>query len=188
MFELIWRPTAEYLDGANLSRFMARYGIGSYEEMVRRSVEDVAWYWSQVEHDLGLEWERPYDRVLDTHQGIEWATWFGGGLINIAHNCVDRHAAGAAAEATAVIEEREDGSVRSRTYRELAAEVGRLANGLRSIGIAKGDRVGVYLPMCVEAVVSMMAIAKIGAVYLPIFSASPLPPWQPGSRMRGPGR
>ena len=170
MSELIWRPTAEYLDGANLSRFMARYGIGSYEEMVRRSVEDVAWYWSQVERDLGLEWERPYDRVLDTHQGIEWATWFGGGLINIAHNCVDRHAASEAAERTAVIEEREDGSVRSRTYRELAAEVGRLANGLRSIGIARGDRVGVYLPMCVEAVVSMMAIAKIGAVYLPVFS------------------
>ncbi|HWD72983.1 MAG TPA: AMP-binding protein [Actinomycetota bacterium] len=170
MSELIWRPTAEYLEGANLSRFMARYGIGSYEEMVRRSVEDVAWYWSQVERDLGLEWERPYDRVLDTHQGIEWATWFGGGLINIAHNCVDRHATGEAAERTALIEEREDGSVRSRTYRELAAEVGRLANGLRSIGIARGDRVGVYLPMCVEAVVSMMAIAKIGAVYLPVFS------------------
>ena len=170
MSELIWRPTAEYLDGSNLSRFMARYGIGSYEEMVRRSVEDVAWYWSQVERDLGLEWDRPYDRVLDTHQGIEWATWFGGGLINIAHNCVDRHAGGDAAERTAVIEEREDGSVRSLTYRDLAAEVGRLANGLRSIGITKGDRVGVYLPMCVESVVSMMAIAKIGAVYLPIFS------------------
>jgi acetyl-CoA synthetase len=170
MSELIWRPTAEYLDGSNLSRFMARYGIGSYEEMVRRSVEDVAWYWSQVDRDLGLEWDRPYDRVLDTHQGIEWATWFGGGLINIAHNCVDRHAGGDAAERTAVIEEREDGSVRSLTYRDLAAEVGRLANGLRSIGIAKGDRVGVYLPMCVESVVSMMAIAKIGAVYLPIFS------------------
>ena len=170
MSELIWRPTAEYLDGSNLSRFMARYGIGSYEEMVRRSVEDVAWYWSQVERDLGLEWDRSYDRVLDTRQGIEWATWFGGGLINIAHNCVDRHAGGDAAERTAVIEEREDGSVRSLTYRDLAAEVGRLANGLRSIGIAKGDRVGVYLPMCVESVVSMMAIAKIGAVYLPIFS------------------
>ena len=119
MSELIWRPTAEYLDGSNLSRFMARYGIGSYEEMVRRSVEDVAWYWSQVDRDLGLEWDRPYDRVLDTRQGIEWATWFGGGLINIAHNCVDRHAQGKAAERTAVIEEREDGSVRSRTYREL---------------------------------------------------------------------
>jgi acetyl-CoA synthetase len=170
MSELIWRPTAEYLDGSNLSRFMARYGIESYEEMVRRSVEDVAWYWSQVERDLGIEWDRPYDRVLDTHQGIEWATWFGGGLINIARNCVDRHATGEAAERTAVIEEREDGSVRSLTYRDLAAEVGRLANGLRSIGIAKGDRVGVYLPMCVESVVSMMAIAKIGGVYLPIFS------------------
>src|SRR3984893_1479677 len=170
MSELIWRPTAEYLDGSNLSRFMARYGIGSYEEMVRRSVEDVAWYWSQVERDLGLEWDGPHDRGLGTRQGIEWATWFGGGLINIAHNCVDRHAGGDAAERTAVIEEREDGSVPSLTYRDLAAEVGRLANGLRSIGIATGDRVGVYLPMCVESVVSMMALAKIGAVYLPIFS------------------
>jgi len=168
--ELIWQPSPEYVERSNLARFMARHGIGSYEEMVRRSVEDVAWYWSEVERDLGLEWDRPYDRVLDTRQGVEWATWFGGGFINIAHNCVDRHAAGEAGQRTAVIEEREDGSTRSVTYRELAAEVGRLANGLRSIGISKGDPVGVYLPMCVEAVVSMMAIAKIGAIYLPIFS------------------
>ena len=170
MSELIWRPSPEYIEGSNLTRLMRRHGIGSQHEMLRRSVEDVGWFWSEVERDLGLSWIRPYDRVLDVHQGVEWAAWFGGGRINIAHNCVDRHAAGEAAERTALIEEREDGAIRSLTYRELAAEVGRLANGLRSIGLGKGDPVGVYLPMCVEAVVSMMAIAKIGAVYLPIFS------------------
>src|SRR2546430_693082 len=144
--------------------------IQSYDEMVRRSLGDVEWYWSQVERDLGLEWIRPYDRVLDVHQGIEWATWFMGGQINIAGNCLDRHSAGEAADRTALIDEREDGTSRSVTYRELAAEVGRLANGLRSLGVGKGDSVGVYLPMCIEAVVAMLAVAKIGAIYLPIFS------------------
>jgi len=170
MSEIIWRPTLDYVDGSNIHRLMSRHGIQSYDEMVRRSLDDVEWYWSQVERDLGLEWIRPYDRVLDVHQGIEWGTWFTGGQINIAGNCVDRHAAGDAADRTALIDEREDGTSRSVTYRELAAEVGRFANGLRSLGVGKGDPVGVYLPMCIEGVVAMLAIAKIGAIYLPIFS------------------
>src|SRR6266571_2008713 len=149
---------------------MARYGLQTYDEVLRASLDDVEWFWSQVERDLGLDWFKPYDRVLDTRQGIEWATWFMGGQINIAHNCVDRHAAGEAAGRTALVDEREDGTTRSVTYRELAAEVGRLANGLRSLGVTKGDPVGVYMPMCIEAVVAMLALAKIGAIYLPIFS------------------
>ena len=94
MSDVIWRPTPEHLQRSNVARFMARHGIGSYDELVRRSVEDVAWYWSATERDLGLTWIRPYDSVRDVHQGVEWATWFGGGQINIADNCVDRHAAG----------------------------------------------------------------------------------------------
>jgi acetyl-CoA synthetase len=170
MSSIIWRPTPPYVEGSNLQRLMGRFGIETYEQMVRRSVQDVEWYWSEAERDLGLEWDKPYDRVLDTHQGIEWATWFIGGRINIAHNCVDRHATGEAAGRTALIAEDEDGAVRSVTYGELAAEVGRLANGLRSLGLSKGDPIGVYMPMCIEAVVAMLAIAKIGAIYLPIFS------------------
>jgi len=167
---VIWEPPAAYIDDSNVKRLMDRHSIGSYEELVSRSIEDIEWYWKAVDEDLGLEWFQPYQKVLDTHQGIEWATWFLGGQINIAHNCVDRHANGSRRDKTALIWEGEDGESRSVTFGELSAEVGRLANALRSLGVHKGDAVGVYMPMTIEAVVAMFAIAKIGAIYLPIFS------------------
>ncbi len=175
MSEVIWRPTPDYVEGSNLRRLMDRHGIASYEEMLSRSMEEIEWYWAEVAADLGIEWFRPYDRLLDTSRGIEWATWFDGGKINIAHNCVDRHAGGPRAGQPALIWESEDGEVRSLTYRELASEVGRLCSGLRSLGLRKGDAVGVYMPMTPEAVVAMFAVARIGAVYLPIFSGFAAP-------------
>lgn len=170
MSEVIWRPSPAYVEGSNIKRLMDRHGIASYHDLVRRSVEDIEWFWSAVDEDLGLEWFHPYDKLIDAHGGIEWATWFVGGSINIAHNCVDRHAGGPRAKKTAVIWEGEDGASRSVTYAELSFEVARAANALRSLGVDKGDAVGVYMPMTVEAVVAMFAIAKIGAIYLPIFS------------------
>lgn len=170
MSEVIWRPSAAYIDGSNIKRLMGRHGIGSYEEMVRRSTEDIEWYWAAVDEDLDFRWIKPYDKVLDDHQGIEWSTWFTGGAINIADNCVDRHVSGPHAGKTALTWEGEDGATRSVTYAQLSEEVGRLANGLRSLGLAKGDAIGVYMPMSIEAVVAMLAVAKIGAIYLPIFS------------------
>ncbi|HEY8200617.1 MAG TPA: AMP-binding protein, partial [Actinomycetota bacterium] len=168
--DIVWRPGPSYLEGSNLKRFMDRHGIATYDEVVRRSTADVAWFWEAVQRDLGIEWSDPYDTVLDTSRGIAFPAWFLGGRVNITRNCVDRHAAGPPAGKTALVWEGEDGAVRSVTYRELAAEVSRLAGGLRSLGIGKGDRVGVYMPMSIEAVVAMFAVAKLGAVYLPIFS------------------
>jgi acetyl-CoA synthetase len=170
MSDIIWQPNPSYVEGSNVKRLMDRHGISSYDELVARSIGDVGWFWSEVEKDLGLEWFRAYNKVLDAHKGIQWATWFLGGQINIAHNCVDRHAATEKAAKTALIWEGEDGEVRKVTYRELAQQVGALAGGLRSIGVGKGDAVGVYMPMTIEAVVAMFAIAKLGAIYLPIFS------------------
>ncbi|HVE76640.1 MAG TPA: AMP-binding protein [Actinomycetota bacterium] len=170
MNDVIWEPDASYIEGSNVKRLMDRNGISSYEELVERSVADVEWYWSEAEKDLGLEWARPYDKICDDHQGMQWSTWFVGGQINIAHNCVDRHATGPRAGKTALIWEGEDGSARSVTYSRLAEEVATFANALRSLGLGKGDPIGVYMPMTIEAVVAMMAIAKIGGIYLPIFS------------------
>ncbi|MGH2721645.1 MAG: AMP-binding protein, partial [Actinomycetota bacterium] len=168
--DVVWRPSPAYVDGSNIKRFMDRHGIASYEDAVARSTADVAWFWEAVAQDLGIEWARPYDTVLDTSRGIEYPAWFLGGRLNLTHNCVDRHAAGPRRDHDALVWEGEDGQVRRLTYGQLASEVSRLVGGLRSIGVQKGDRVGVYMPMTPEAVVAMFAVAKIGAVYLPIFS------------------
>jgi acetyl-CoA synthetase len=157
------------VERANVTRFMRANGIATEEELVRRSTADVEWFWDAVVRDLGIEFAEPYRTVLDTSNGIEWATWFGGGTLNLAHNCVDRWAE-RTPDALAVAWEGEEGDVRRVTYRELRETADRLANGLASLGVGSGDAVGIYLPMTPEAVASVMASAKLGAVFLPIFS------------------
>jgi len=166
---IVWRPTPEYVERANVTRLMRAHGIATYEELVRRSVEDVAWFWDAVVKDLDIEFLRPYESVLDTSKGVEWATWFGGGRVNLAHACVDRWAE-RTPDAVAVVWEGEEGEVRRLTYRELREAVDRLANGLVALGIGDGDAVGIFLPPSPEAVVAVMACSKLGAIWLPLFS------------------
>ncbi len=166
---IVWRPSPERVERANVTRFMRAHGIGTEEELLRRSVRDVAWFWDAVVRDLGIEFTRPYERVLDLSRGLEWATWFGGGRVNLAHNCLDRWAE-RTPEAPAVIWEGEEGSVRRVGYRELRGTADRLANALASLGVGERDAVGIFLPMSPEAVAAVMACAKLGAVFLPIFS------------------
>jgi acetyl-CoA synthetase len=169
MNDIVWRASEEYVERANVTRFMRAYGIESYDELVRRSQDDIEWFWDAVVKDLGIEFHQPYDRVLDTSDGTPWARWFVGGRINLAHNCVDRWAQ-RTPEAVAVLWEGEDGEVRRVTYQQLREMADRLAHGLTSLGVLAGDAVGIFLPMAPETVAATLACAKIGAVYLPIFS------------------
>jgi acetyl-CoA synthetase len=166
---IVWRPSEQVVEHANVTRFMRANGIATEEDLLRRSVKDIAWFWDAVVRDLGLEFSEPYRTVLDTSGGIEWTTWFGGGKVNLAHNCVDRWAE-RTPDAPAVVWEGEEGAVRRVTYLELRATTDRLANGLVSLGVGEGDAVGIFLPMSPEAVAAVMACAKLGAVFLPIFS------------------
>src|SRR3954465_15331264 len=170
MADVAWRPTADYIENANVTRFMRAHGIDSATEFRRRSVADIEWFWDALVKDLGFEFSKPYDRVMDASRGPAWTKWFIGGHINLTYNCVDRHAASERADVVAIIGEQEDGAVRRLTYAELHREVNRIAAGLRSIGVRKGDRVAVFMPMVIEAVVAAYAIAKLGAVYMPISS------------------
>jgi acetyl-CoA synthetase len=169
MADLAWKPSPDYVEGANITRLMRAHGIGSIDELRRRSTDDIEWFWDAVVKDLGIEFSQPYERLLDISDGVPWARWFIGGGVNLTYNCVDRHAANRP-DSVAVIGELEDGAVRQLTYAELRREVDRIAAGLRALGIVKGDRVGVFMPMVAEAVIAAYAIAKLGAIYMPIFS------------------
>jgi len=168
--EVAWRPSPEYAENANVSRFMRQHGIGSIDEFRRRSIEESEWFWDAVVEDMGIEFTTPYERVLDSSGGIAWSKWFVGGRVNLTHNCVDRHALGDRGERPAIVSESEDGDVRTFTYAELKREVDAIAAGLRALGIEKGDPVAVFMPMVAEAVIAAYAIAKLGALYMPIFS------------------
>ena len=171
MTELAWEPTPEYVERANVTRLMRAHGIESIDELRRRSVEDVEWYWDAAVKDLGIEFSVPYERVMDDSRGVPWATWFTGGRVNLVHNCVDRWAdRDDTRDRVALIGESETGDSRSLTFGELRAEVDRAAAGLREAGVGKGDAVAVFMPMVPEAVIAAYAIAKLGAIYLPIFS------------------
>jgi acetyl-CoA synthetase len=164
---MIWTPGREQLERSNVAAFMQRHKIATIDALIDRSRADIEWFWGAMERELGLEWFEPYRQVVETSRGIPWATWFVGGKINLAHNCVDRHARSGR---LACIWEGEDGAVRSLTFAQLAADVGRLANALRARGVRKGDLVGLYLPLSPEAMIASFAVAKIGAIYTPIFS------------------
>ncbi len=164
-----WMPSRDYIERSNVWRFMQEHGIKDYPELIRRTTDDIEWFWDAVVKELQIEFFEPYKKILDTSQGIAWAKWFVGGKINIAHNCVDKHTQ-TRPEKLALIWEGEDGTVRRLTYRELYEQTNRLANALKKLGLAKGDRVGIFMPMLPETVMALFACAKIGAIFTPIFS------------------
>jgi len=168
--EFVWTPSADEVESANLTRLARRLGVERYGELHRLSVEEPERFWPAVIEDLGLEFSEPWERVVDTSRGNEWATWFVGGKLNLAWNCVHKWAAGELAEQEAAIWQGEDGTRLSLSWRELSEEVFRLAEGLASIGVGAGDAVGIFLPMSPQAAIASHACAHIGAVQVPIFS------------------
>lgn len=168
---IAWRPTDDYVENANVTRLMQRFGVDSVEALRAKSVEDIAGFWEAVVDDLQIPFAKPYDQVLDDSRGIKWSQWFTGGHINLTAVCVDRWSDDPeVAERDAIVCQREDGSVETLTYAHLRREVDALALALRQLGVEKGDRVGVFMPMTPRAVIASYAVAKLGAVYLPIFS------------------
>jgi len=159
----VWHPAD--VAATNVGRFMAEHEIDSLAELHRRSVDEPEWFWDAVVRFLQIPFETPYERVLDTTDGIPWAKWFVGGRLNFASACLD-HEPGR----TALVWEGEDGAVRTWTYGDLALQVDGLAHLLRKRGVGVGDRVGIFMPMLPETVAALLAVTKIGAVFLPLFS------------------
>jgi len=170
MTEVIWKPTDEYIAKTNVKRFMNKHNIKTYSELIKRSTEDLNWFWNAVVEDLNIEWYKPYEKIYDDSKGIQWTKWFINGKTNIVHNCIDKHIKAGRKDSTALIWENEQGQTRKLSYWEFYQQVNKLANAMKKLGISKGDRVGIYMPMVPEIVIGFLAAIKIGAVSVPIFS------------------
>ncbi len=150
------------------AEFAAHALIGTaaeYDALYRRSVEATEEFWGEAAAEL--EWFTPWEKVLEGAMGS--ARWFTGGKLNLSHNCVDRHAAGPRRDKTALLWEGEPGEVRRISYGELLEQVQRFANVLKSLGVSKGDRVAIYMGMCPELAIALLACARIGAIHSVIF-------------------
>ena len=166
----IWEPTEEFIESTNVYRFMQRLGLDTGSEFIAWSQEHNEQFWDEMVRELGMEWFEPYTQVLDASRGVEWSRWFTGGKLNIAWNCLDRHAAGTGRDHPAIIWEGEDGSERTLSFAELHRESNRLANALRGLGLEQGDRVALCMPMVPEVVVILYACFKLGLIAAPVFS------------------
>jgi acetyl-CoA synthetase len=162
----VFDPPKELVEKANVTAWMKKHGLKSLDELLAKC-QDIEWYWGEMAKEL-LEFYKPYDKVLEWD--APWAKWFVGGKYNIAHDAVDRHMKTATKDKIAYIFEGETGETKTWTYADIYHEVNRLANAMKSLGVKKGDRVGLYMPMVVELPIAMLACAKIGAIHSVVFS------------------
>jgi len=168
--DIVWHPTEEYIERAHLTTFMRQHGINGFDELMSRSTSDIAWFTDAILKYLDIQFYEPYSTVVDLSEGIQFPKWCVGGKMNIVHNCVDKYQGADVRDQVAVLWEGEEGPTKSLTYQELYQEVNRCANALRSLGLGKGDAIGLFMPMTPEIVIALLAIAKIGGIILPLFS------------------
>ena len=194
-----WTPTPDVIERARLTQFMQQVGVSTWDELYAYSIRDVEKFTAEILEFLDIKFDPPYSRVMDTSGGVEFPVWFrseppasargqnaapdstnrppahAGGSdsagLNITTMCLDRWQTEEMKDQPAVIWESEDENFRNEvSYEELWYHVDEVANGLRSDGFGKGDAIGIHLPMMVETVVVLLAIGRIGAIAMPVFS------------------
>ena len=166
----VWYPNSDYIENARLTEFMRAHHIADFTELMARSIQDMAWFTDAVLKFLDIRFYKPYTQVVDLSKGIAWPSWCVGGQMNIVHNCLDKYIGTPTEHLPALVWEGEDGQTQTLTYGELCVQVNQAAAALRSLGLGKGDAVGLFMPMVPEIVVALLAIAKIGGIILPLFS------------------
>lgn len=167
---IVWEPNPDWAAASNLRHFMNAHDIASYEDLLRRATDDVAWFWDAVLRHLDIRFYEPYTQIVDLSEGLPFPKWCVGGRMNIVHNLLDKWQISEERERTALIWEGEEGDVRRFTYGALHREVCRCANALRALGLGKGDAVGLFMPMTPELCIAFLAVIKIGGIVLPLFS------------------
>lgn len=168
--EIVWHPKPEAVNRSHLKRFCDRHGLRDFAELMQRSTADVGWFTEAVLQYLDIPFDPPYEQVLDLSRGIEWPLWCVGGGLNISRACLERYLGTPAESRPAVVWEGEEGAARRLTYGELAREVNRCVRAIQSLGLSKGDAIGLLMPMTPEIVAAFFAIVKMGGVIIPLFS------------------
>lgn len=156
----VFKPSAAFQKNATVS------GIEAYRELCAEAERDYEGFWAKRARDL-MVWHKPFSKVLDESKA-PFYRWFYDGELNVSYNCLDKHLK-TQPDKTAIIFEADDGKVTNVSYRELHQRVCQFGNALKSLGVKKGDRVIIYMPMSVEAVVAMQACARIGAIHSVVF-------------------
>ena len=157
----IFAPPADFVKNATIS------GMDAYNAMCAEAEKDYEGFWAKLARE-NIEWKKPFTKTLD-ESNAPFYKWFEDGQLNVSYNCLDRNLTNGNANKTAIIFERDDGQATNVTYTELHQKVCKFANGLKSRGIKKGDRVIIYMPMSVEGIVAMQACARIGATHSVVF-------------------
>ena len=163
---IAWQPDSDAQARARLTLFLRQCGETDFESLYQRSIADVEWFTWELLRFLDVQFDPPYETLLDTSAGVEWARWCVGGGLNIGVACL----AGKDPAQTAVTWEGEEGVTRAWSYRALKVMTKKCAAGLRALGIGKGDAVGVQLPMMPETAAVMLGIARVGAIAVPLFT------------------
>ncbi len=166
-FEFV--PTEKQISESNIFQFISKHNISSLNELSKKAKDDLEWFWQSVDKDIGIVWDSPYDKILDISKGIAWSKWFVNGKTNIYKSSVEKFAK-SNPDKTAYYFESEDGTTSKISYSELDSKVSKFSNALKSLGIKKGDVIAIYLPMIQEAIISILAASKIGAIQTVIFS------------------
>lgn len=157
----VFNPPESFVKQANIA------GMDAYRALCAEAEKDYEGFWARLAHEH-LLWHKPFSKVLD-ESNAPFYKWFEDGELNASYNCLERNLENGNADKVAIIFETDDGKVSRITYRELHARVCRFANGLKALGIKKGDRVVIYMPMSVEGIVAMQACARIGATHSVVF-------------------
>ena len=159
--------TRKFTPRDELSQEARIKSMEQYQSMYRRSLDDSEGFWAEFAEELN--WDKQWDKVLEENFDKGKVKWFVGGRLNAAYNCLDRHLKAGRKDKVAIIWEGESGGSKTYTYEKLHKEVCRFASALRRLGIKKGDRIAIYLPMIPELPIAMLACARIGAIHSVVF-------------------
>ncbi|HEU04325.1 MAG TPA: AMP-dependent synthetase [Nitrosopumilus sp.] len=169
MSDFVFTPSEEQIKNSNIQSFMNKHEISSLTELSYKAKTNLDWYWKAVGEDIGIIWDKNYEKTSDFSKGYPWAKWFVGGKTNIIKSSVEKFSK-KIPEKIAYYFVSEDSTKSKISYKDLETNINKLANGMKSLGVKKGDVVAIYMPMIKESIITILACAKIGAIQTVIFS------------------